>query len=289
MRVHKPSWWSRVDPWMLAYAAVLVLPLALGLGYSLAYSFGLIGLLSDGFSLEAWQRLLQGDALDAFLYTLALTALSLALALGFAYSVAWWMLFRPGAVRLHPWLFVPLTLAPVVAAFAAFAWLNPAGLLSRLTYALGLHGGVQEFPRLVQDAGSVGILVVHTLLVGPVLAIVFRQQAKAERMEALRQTARSLGASDAVVFFRIFMPALWRRSGAFVLLYGIYLFGTYEVPLLLGRSQPRVMTVYITDQLTRFDLGNLPLAHAAASAYALLVMAMVARLLSRWNRRLLEP
>jgi putative spermidine/putrescine transport system permease protein len=199
------------------------------------------------------------------------------------------MLVRPAAKRIYPWLFVPLTLAPVVAAFAVFVWLNPAGLLSRLSYGLGLHGGVQAFPRLVHDAGSVGILVVHTLLVGPVLAIVFRQQAKAERMQALRKTARSLGAGDGTVFLRVFVPALWRRSGAFVLLYGIYLFGTYEVPLLLGRSHPRVLTVYITDQLTRFDLGNLPLAHAAASAYALVVLAMVARLLSRWNRNLLKP
>ncbi len=279
----------RLDPWLLLYVAVLVLPLLFGLGYSLAYSFGMIGLLSEGFSLGAWQRLFEGDAADAFLYTLALTFWSLVLALVFAYAASWAMLIRPGAGRLYPWLFVPLTLAPVVAAFAVFAWLNPAGLLSRLTFALGVHDGVQDFPRLVQDAGSIGILVVHTLLVGPVLAIVFRQQANAERMPALRKTARSLGASDAVVFFRVFVPAIWRRSGAFVLLYGVYLFGTYEVPLLLGRSQPRVLTVYITDQMTRFDLGNLPLAHAAASAYALAVMILLLRLLTRWNRRLLQP
>jgi putative spermidine/putrescine transport system permease protein len=274
---------------LAAYVLLVTVPLLLGLGHSLAYSLGLTGLLAEGFHTGAWSRLAAGEGPDSFLYTLALTALSLVLALGFGYGAAWWTLFGREGRRLYPWLFVPLAMAPVVAAFAVFVWAQPAGILSRLAHAAGLTEGVRDFPRLVQDAGSVGILAAHTLLVGPVFAIVFRQQAEAERMAELRQVARGLGAGTGAFLRHVFVPVIWRRSGAFVLLYGIYLFGTYEVPLLLGRSHPRAVTVYITDQLTRFDLAAIPVAHAAAAAYALIVLAMVARLLTRWNRQLLDP
>jgi putative spermidine/putrescine transport system permease protein len=121
-----------------------------------------------------------------------------------------------------------------------------------------------------------------------VFAIVFRHQAEAEGMADLRRVARSLGSGRLAFARRVFVPVIWRRAGGFVLLYGIYLFGTYEVPLLLGRADPRAVTVFITDQLTRFDLQNIPLAHAAATAYALVVILAVWRLLTRWNKRLLE-
>ncbi len=201
---------------LLLYAMLTLVPLLAGWLYSLAYSLGLAGAFSQGFTLANWERLLPGTPGGAELYqTLGysfwLALASLAGVLLMALLISYAVLFSRRGRALYGWLFLPLTLPPVVAAFAAYLLLNPAGL------------------------------------------------------------ARSLGCGRKGFFARVYAPLLLRRNLPLILLYGVYLLGTYEIPMLLGRSAPRSISVYITEQLTRFDTGNFALGHAAAVLYALLV------------------
>jgi putative spermidine/putrescine transport system permease protein len=261
---------------LLLYTALTLLPLLAGWVYSLGYSLGMAGAFSQGFTLQNWQRLLPGthggqELLQTLGYSTWLAGASLAgvliLALGLSYAVVF---SRPGR-GLYAWLFLPLTLPPVVAAFAAYLLLNPAGLLSRLGYAWGWIGSMEAFPRLVNDAASLGIILTHCFLLAPFFSLVFVHQAGLERIPELRRLSLSLGCSARAFFARVYAPLLLRRNLPLILLYGVYLLGTYEIPLLLGRSAPRSISVYITEQLTRFDTGNFALGHAAAVLYALLV------------------
>ncbi len=261
---------------LLLYAMLTLVPLLAGWLYSLAYSLGLAGAFSQGFTLANWERLLPGTPGGAELYqTLGysfwLALASLAGVLLMALLISYTVLFSRRGRALYGWLFLPLTLPPVVAAFAAYLLLNPAGLLSRLSYALGLSTGIETFPRLVNDAFSLGIIATHVFLLAPFFSLVFVHQAGLERMGELRRLARSLGCGRRGFFARVYAPLLLRRNLPLILLYGVYLLGTYEIPMLLGRSAPRSISVYITEQLTRFDTGNFALGHAAAVLYALLV------------------
>ncbi|MBK8555069.1 MAG: hypothetical protein IPL65_04535 [Lewinellaceae bacterium] len=56
-----------------------------------------------------------------------------------------------------------------------------------------------------------------------------------------------------------------------MVLYTIILFGAYEVPLVLGRQHPRMISVLIAQKFGRFDLLALPQAYVLTVMYALLV------------------
>ncbi|RME96691.1 MAG: ABC transporter permease, partial [Bacteroidetes bacterium] len=157
-----------LTPSVLVYVLLTLAPLLLGLGYSLLYSFGLIGLLSEGFTLEYWQRLwASADALGSLWYSCWLTVVSLVLVLALALGISWASLRKPLKGYVQGSLFLPLLFPPLIAAFAWFYLLSPGGILSRLAVQLGLSQGVEGFPRLVNDAASVGIIVTHVFLVFP--------------------------------------------------------------------------------------------------------------------------
>jgi putative spermidine/putrescine transport system permease protein len=265
---------NRLPPvWLALYALAVGAPLLLGLGYSLAYSLGLVGALADGFTWRHWQRLLgEGEALRSLAYSAALAFASLAVSAGLGLAWAYLQLFGQAAWRrLRGWLLLPLAMPPLIAGFAWLYLLSPSGLLSRIGFALGLHGGLDDFPRLVNDAGSVGILAAHVFLVAPFFALYFGNMAEQAQLPALRQLGRTLGAGEAVFVRKIFLPLLLRAGRPMLVLYGIFLFGTYEVPLLLGRQSPQAVTLFITEKMGRFDLSHIPVGHAMAVAYTVLI------------------
>lgn len=257
---------------LLGYGLFCWLPLALGLGYSLLYSLGLVGLLQQGFTLAHWQRLLSLEAAWwSMVYTLVLSLAALGLSLALAFALSWAWFLRPAPLALRKALYLPLLLPPVAAGLVAYYLLSPAGLLARMAYALGWINGVESFPRLVNDAYSLGLLWTHTFLIFPLFSLLLIQLHHKERLQQLWQVAQSLGAGRAAFLRSVYLPLLWRRIRPMAYLYGIVLMGTYELPLLLGSSSPQVLSVFITDKLGRFNLADLPLGHAMAVLYALLV------------------
>jgi len=267
---------------MGVFVLICVVPLLAGLGYSLLYSLGLTGLLSEGFTLAHWGRLLTlPETYRSLGYTLALTLGSLVIILALTLAFSWWHFQREPLGLLQPVLLLPLLFAPVVAAFAWYYLLSPGGLLSRLAFHLGWVEGLEQFPRLVNDAGSVGILVVHAFLIFPLFALLFLHQIHQERLPELREVALTLGSRPGQFFRQVFAPLLLRRTRPFIVLYGIFLLGAYEVPLLLGRSSPRTATIFITERLSGYQLADIPLAHAMALLFSLLIMGLARRLMPR--------
>jgi putative spermidine/putrescine transport system permease protein len=258
------------------YGLFCFLPLALGLGYSLLYSLGLVGLLQEGFTLVHWQRLLGMEATWwSLAYTLGLSVMALCLSLVLAFGLAWAWFLRPGSAVVQKTLYLPLLLPPVVAGLLAYYLLSPAGVLARMAYHLGWIAGVEGFPRLVNDAYSLGLLWTHAALIFPVFVLFLLQLHRKERLDELWQVAQSLGAGRAAFFRSVYWPLLWRRIRSLSFLYATVLMGSYELPLLLGSSSPQVLSVFITDKLGRFNLADLPLGHAMAVLYAALVFVIL--------------
>jgi putative spermidine/putrescine transport system permease protein len=266
---------SAADRLGLALFALLALaPIAAGLAYAALYSVGLAGLLSHGFTLSAWARvatsaeLWSAVALSVFvavmvaLLTTAL-ALPLALALRARLESGW----------LADVVSLPLAIPGTVAAFLGLQLLAGAGLASRIGYALDLTGGIADFPELVHDRALVGVIAVHTFLAVPFFVLLFVELHRSERVSAFQELAATLGASRRQRLLRVTLPLLLRRAvPALGLLLAVVL-GSFEVPLLLGRQSPQMLSVLAYRKYGFFDLAQRPEAFALALGYTLLVLA----------------
>lgn len=257
------------------FLTVTVVPLALGLGYAAAYSTGLAGLLGKGFTLQHWYSLwFAGSAVNALLYSLYLAVASLLPAIAIALALSYFIIFKKYQY-LYQWLFLPLLVPPVAAAFSFFYLLSPSGILARASYYTGIISSMKEFPRLVNDVASVGIVATHVWLVTPFFTLLFINIIKRDQLETLLQLSQTLGSSHNAFVRRIFVPVVLYRSAPLLLLYGLFIFGTYEIPLLLGRQAPRAATVYIIDRLNSYDLLEKPQGYALAVFYCIITISII--------------
>ena len=261
---------------VLFFLSFAVAPLASGFIYAGLYSLGLIGTLSHGFTFHHWISLF-GD--QAFWNSLALSTgialftllLSLGLALLLLLGLQKELEQRVNYFLLH----LPLALSSLVAAFLSFQWLGNSGMLARLAIRLGLIGQSQDFPELINDAHYLGVIFTLTLLTFPVFILLLLRFYQAENLSSLSHLAATLGASPKDIVFRVQLPALLRRITPTALLYFVFLFGAYEVPLLLGRQSPMMWSVYVSQKFKRFNLSDIPLAYSSTVFYALLILILV--------------
>ena len=260
------------------------LPLA-GLCYALLGSLGVVGPLATGFTGRHWQALgTDAGLLKSALFSLWVAGASLGISVALALAL---VLGARATLRRRPFptlLYVPLLMPSLVMGFYLFQLLSRAGWLSRLSFGLGLTHSVEGFPELVQDAAGVSIIAAQVLLSFPFLTLLFQAIYQESRLSDYDQLARTLGASPGQFRWRVAVPVLLRRAAPTLLLSGIATLGAYDIPLLLGRPYPQMLSVYIATRLQRFDLHELPAAYLAGFlvAVGLLVLILV---LTRLTRR----
>jgi putative spermidine/putrescine transport system permease protein len=280
MTVGRPH--RRTDPagrlGLALFLGVAVLPIAFALAYAAAYSVGAVGLLREGVSLDAWRRLLGGgEAAASFALSLAVASATVALAVGGGLALALALRRRLGRGPLGLLLYAPLTIPATVAAFLVYKLLAPAGLLPRWLDAAGLVA-MEAFPRLVNDRYALGIVIAHVGLALPYLTLLFAEIARSERLDDLVRMARTLGASRRAARWRVEVPVLLRRAVPHALLLFVAVFGSYEIPLLLGRQAPQMVSVLILRKFERFNLADKPEAFALALLYAAVAGGLIALL-----------
>lgn len=259
------------------FAVLAVVPLALGLGYALLYSLGLVGVLGQGFTLRHWAEVLGASALWQSLgYSLYVATVSMGLATGLALGLTLWRrrAFERGPLSFL--IYVPLTLPALVMAFFVLQLTSQAGLLARMAAQAGAITEPRQFPSLVNDAAGAGIILTHVLMATPFLLILLLNLYHSTRLPELTQLAQSLGASPAQVRRRVEMPVLLRAALPTLMLYWLFTFGSYEIPLLLGREAPQMVSVLVERKLMRYNLADKPQAYAIAVVYATLTLGLVA-------------
>ncbi len=269
-------------PWLFLLLAVG--PVVLGLGYALLYSLGLVGLLGRGFTLEHWGAVVRSAdfwgalGLSTFIAVVTIT-LSTALALA---AVLRWQEHTLRGLRTYAF-YLPLALPATVMAFLIFQWLGDAGLLSRLAFALGLTNSTTDFPSLINDRWGTGIIVAHTLMATPFLTIFLANLYRSERVREVSQVAATLGLPPGRVARRLVIPLLLRQGRSTLLLYAVFVFSSYEIPLLLGSQSPAMLSVLTIRKLQRYNLADIPQAYVISVLYALLLVAVLLLWLG-WSR-----
>ncbi len=175
-----------------------------------------------------------GEILGSFWFTIWLAGASTGLALASGVTLA----LRGARVMWQ----VPLAMPHLTMAVVVVHLLAPSGLVARMVFWMGGIGGPGEFPDVVQDRWGMGIILVYALKETPFFALM--------AMTVLRRLSGEYGAVAATlgagrwqrlryVTLPLLAPAM---VPAALLVFG-FVFASFDVPFLLGRTHPAVLSV----------------------------------------------
>ena len=98
-----------------------VLPLVAGIGYALLYSFGVIGILNNGFTTQHWQAIFAtNEIISRFLYTIFLSIASIVLCVVGGLFLALFIGKKLSKGFVAYAIYLPMAFPSVVAAFFFF-------------------------------------------------------------------------------------------------------------------------------------------------------------------------
>lgn len=252
------------------------LPLVLGFIYALLYSFGLIGLLTHGFTLSYWTKALSDhEILFAFLYSFYIAVVSIVISVSLA--VIMYMMLQKDMEKgiLSYLIYLPLALPAMASAFIVDEILGSSGFLSRLALHAGLVQNIHQFPGLVNDPLGIGIITAHVLMAAPFFTLIFYNIGRNQRIPELANVARALGSGHFNIMKRIRIPILLNKAFPAIVLYFIFALGSYEIPLLLGQDYPSMISVLDIRMLRKFNLNTIPEAYIIAVLYILIVLLLL--------------
>lgn len=261
---------------LLLLIVFAILPLIAGFSFALAYSFGLVGALNTGFNLRSWELVFSNSEVwISFVYSAWLAAASLALSVALAIFIALFFHKKFSRGIFSYLVYMPLAFPSIVAAFFFFQFLGNAGVLARISYQLGFINSIEAFPNLVNDQYSIGIIIAQFFLSLPFFTMLYVSLYQTERIADFSELAKSLGAKRRQTIFRIAIPILLKKSFPNIIMYFIFKLGSYEVPLLLGRSSPETVSVLAVRKLQKFNLLDIPQGYAIAVLYTILVLGLL--------------
>lgn len=277
------SFWNRSGERLLGLAVIclfvtiITVPLLWAFGYALLQSVGLIGYRSGGFTWRHWQlALTSGELASSLAWSLYVAVSSVALSAAAAVTA---VLLRPSFWdRRWPIFLLGIGIAAPVAvnAINVHNLASGGGLLSRFAWHCGLIASPGDFPEWVNDRYGVGMIAALTLGMVPVLILYYSRLWTSLRGDRICLTAEFLGASPTRAKLTVMLPTLLRRAKGLLLLLVMLSLGSYEVPLLLGRQTPEMISVMIRRQSGLYDWNERPLAFALASVYFLIGVAILA-------------
>jgi putative spermidine/putrescine transport system permease protein len=255
--------------------------LALGLTQSVGY-FPAIGLNDP--DLDAYRQVLTQPG---FLRSLALTVFvsvvttAATVVLGFASALALRRRFRGKRIATFVYQ-LPLTMPYLVVAVGMMMLVSQSGLLSRLMHHAGIIADPSQFPVMVHDDFGVAIILVYMWKQVPfigLIALAVLQSIGAD----YEQLARSLGATPWQSVRHVLIPLVAPGLVPASIIIFSFTFGSFEVPFLLGKSFPSMLSVFAYRLYVDVDLAARPQAMATSMFIALCVLVLV--YLYRWTTR----
>ena len=169
---------------------------------------------------------------------------------------------------------LPLTVPHLVIAVAVLMLASQSGLFSRLLHGVGIIAEQSAFPVVVHDNWGVGIILVYVWKQIPFIGLIALAvlQSIGEDYEEL---ARTLGANAWQRFYHVLLPLIIPGIIPASIIIFAFAFGAFEVPLLLGKSFPSMMSVLAYRLYTDVDLAARPQAMATSVFIAIFVLVLV--------------
>ncbi|MGI8936070.1 MAG: ABC transporter permease [Phormidesmis sp.] len=272
--------WLHSEQWrayLLLIPAVSLVGLLFGGGLVLALiqSVGLLSLTGDGtVSLAAYRQALASAAFWRSL-TLSLYIAIVATGLSTICSIGLALLLRRASRWASFACQLTLPIPHLVGVAGMLLLISPSGLISRLLYALGLIQSDQGFPLLVNDGANLGVMILFLWKEIPFITLILLAVLRGIRPEYEIQ-ARALGASRWQCFWNVTLPLM--KPGilsASLIVFG-YIFGSFEVPFLLGSTYPSTLPVLVYRAFTDADLNQRTVAIALGLLLSLISICLSA-------------
>lgn len=261
---------------IVIFIILAAVPVVAGVIYALLYSLGGIGLLKTGWTLGYWEQTLISPQFWqslAFSLYIALSVMVISLAIAMSLVMSWVRQFGKGWLSYV--IYLPLAFPAIVMTFFSLQLLSKGGFLSRVFYNMGVIDDLNNFPELVNDEYGIGIIFSLCLLIIPFFTILYSNIYANEKMDQLIESAQTLGASKRQIKMRVVIPILFNKSIFTIVLFFIFIMGTYEIPLLLGRQSPSMLSVLVISKLQRFNLIDIPQAYAISVIYIALISVLL--------------
>ena len=166
-----------------------------------------------------------------------------------------------------------LTIPHIVGAVAMLFLLTQSGFLARVTHFFGIIDRPVDFPIMIFDDYSLGIIIQYVWKEKPFMGLITLAilQSIGDDYE---EVAQSLGANRWQRLFHVIIPLITPGvMRAYVVAFA-FTFGAFEVPYLIGKTYPTVLPVLAYHRYTDVDLKLRPEAMAMA-----LVLAAISTIL----------
>lgn len=277
--------WLMLAPALAVILLLFVGGVIVGFGQSLDY-MPIIGLKTP--TLRHYVRLLTNpDFYISLLLTLYITIMSTVLAGGLAVAVALLLRHRFTGSRFVTFLFqLPLPVPHLVAATGMVLLFTQSGLFARLFYGAGLLERPNEFPVMVFDRWQIATIFVYLWKEIPFIGLVVLAilQGVGQEYEEIAQT---LGANRWQRFRYVLLPLIMPGLITTGVIVFAYVFGSFEIPLLLGQRYPNVLPVTAYRAYVDPDLNQRPEAMAMGMIITVIVILLL-NLALRLSRRVRE-
>ena len=274
---------------LLPAAGLMLVVFGGGLFFAAAESLGFFSSFGKGdLTTENYVRLWRdAEVRAAISYTLFVTFVStlLAAAGGTILAVRLKNSLRNSAT-LKVILQIPLAVPHLAVALVLLGMLAPSGIFARFFYHFGLIGEPSGFPVLIADNYGIGIIAAYFLKETPFIALLILT-VLARAGDEYESVAQNLGASRRQRFRFVTLPLITPPLIFSSLIVWVFIFGAFEVPLILGRIYPAMLAVVARREFAATDLQERPEAMALAVLMTLLTTLFV-WLYLRWTKNFLD-
>lgn len=235
---------TKIKPYICVLPIVIfVLAITfLSMGESLKQSFGIykqIGLTQ--FTTKYYKEILSSkEFVDSLKFTFNYSLFSSVISIILGVALAFYLKTKKDDYVLDM-IQLGIILPHMVVGVLIYQIFGQTGLISRILYDLNIINSFEQFPSLVYDKNSIGII----------LAFVFKEMAFVgytmhsvllRISDEYKSQSYLLGANKIQTFFKVTLPMILPNIiYCFVVIF-TYAFSSYELPVILGPSYPKTLS-----------------------------------------------
>ncbi|MBS1679675.1 MAG: sugar ABC transporter permease [Actinobacteria bacterium] len=185
-------------------------------------------------SLDSWRAMFSDPGFwDALRFSTQLALIASLASAGIALLAATWLRSRGRGLKTI--FSVPVTVPHLLVAVVAVSWLAPGGIADRALGSLPIG--------IVHARSGLGIILVYVYKETPFLVLLLLA-VMGRTLRRREEAAAVLGASPGQVLRWVVWPAVRRPLLIGTMIVAAFVFGAFEVPLLLGPNYPPTLATY---------------------------------------------
>ena len=200
-------------------------------------------------------------SIQAFIYSFKIAGVSAVLSILIGIFMCYVLISTKRSGLINAIVKLPIIVPHTIVALMIINVMSQNGLLARILFHLNIISDQSQFPLLINDAGRVGVILAYIWKEAP-FVIYFVITLMAAISSNLGEAAINLGASRLTAFIKVSLPlCIGNILSAFLIIF-VYALGAYELPQILGATQPKALPILSDIEFQKPDLRLRPYAMA---------------------------